>query len=150
VFHVAKTRNTKPETQKYSAFFMKKLLLIAALALCGTAVKAEKKDTTAVDTFKFTILKQNKITPVKNQASTGTCWSFSTIGFFESELLRMGKPEVDLSEMILSIERGAGIGSPSFSRTRKWPDNASVAFCSASSNDLPAEMHPGKSGKFTP
>lgn len=101
MFHVAKTRNTKPETQKYSAFFMKKLLLIAALALCGTAVKAEKKDTTAVDTFKFTILKQNKITPVKNQASTGTCWSFSTIGFFESELLRMGKPEVDLSEMFV-------------------------------------------------
>ena len=80
---------------------MKKLLLIAAIALCGTAAKAEKKDTTAVDTFKFTILKQNKITPVKNQASSGTCWSFSTIGFFESELLRMGKPEVDLSEMFV-------------------------------------------------
>ena len=42
-----------------------------------------------------------KISPVKNQASSGTCWSFSTIGFFESELLRMGKPEVDLSEMFV-------------------------------------------------
>ena len=89
------------EKHKTFSIFMKKLLLIAALALCGTAVKAEKKDTTAVDTFQFTILKQNKITPVKNQASTGTCWSFSTIGFFESELLRMGKPEVDLSEMFV-------------------------------------------------
>lgn len=62
---------------------------------------AAEKDTTAVDTFRFTIVKENKITPVKNQASTGTCWSFSALGFLESELLRMGKPEVDLSEMFV-------------------------------------------------
>jgi aminopeptidase C len=64
-------------------------------------LKAEKKDTTAVDTFRFTIQKENKITPVKNQASTGTCWSFSMLGYIESELLRTGKPEVDLSEMFV-------------------------------------------------
>ena len=38
-------------------------------------------------------------TPVKNQAVTGTCWSYTTTSFFESELLRMGKGEYDLSEM---------------------------------------------------
>lgn len=38
-------------------------------------------------------------TPVKSQGSTGTCWSFATTSFLESELLRMGKGEVDLSEM---------------------------------------------------
>ncbi len=80
---------------------MNKLFIIAALAVSSLAVSAEKKDTTAVDTFRFTTIKENKITPIKNQASTGTCWSFSTIGFFESELLRMGKPEVDLSEMFV-------------------------------------------------
>jgi bleomycin hydrolase len=40
-----------------------------------------------------------KATPVKNQARSSTCWSYSALSFFESELLRMGKPEYDLSEM---------------------------------------------------
>lgn len=39
------------------------------------------------------------VTPVKDQYRTGTCWSFSTLSFLESEMLRLGKPEVDLSEM---------------------------------------------------
>lgn len=38
-------------------------------------------------------------TPVKSQDITGTCWSFSTTSFLESELLRMGKGPVELSEM---------------------------------------------------
>ncbi len=38
-------------------------------------------------------------TPVKNQAVTGTCWSFATTSLFESELMRMGKGEYELSEM---------------------------------------------------
>lgn len=49
--------------------------------------------------YLFTIEKQYSATPVKNQARTGTCWSFSTVSFFESELIRMGKGEYDLSEM---------------------------------------------------
>ncbi len=80
---------------------MNKLLLIAAFCFIAFAASAVEKDTTAVDTFRFTTIKENKITPVKNQASSGTCWSFSAIGFFEAELLRLGKPEVDLSEMFV-------------------------------------------------
>ena len=57
------------------------------------------QDSTA--NFNFTTVKENKITSVKNQASSSTCWSFSGLAFFESELLRMGKPEVDLSEMFV-------------------------------------------------
>ncbi len=53
------------------------------------------------DTFVFSTVHENKITPVKNQASTGTCWSFSGLAFFESELLRMGKGDTDLSEMFV-------------------------------------------------
>ena len=99
MFRVIKpgTRNPEHEIPKY----MNKLLIIAALTVGSLTVSAEKKDTTAVDTFRFSTIKENKITPVKNQASTGTCWSFSTIGFFESELLRMGKPATDLSEMFV-------------------------------------------------
>ncbi|HOY31833.1 MAG TPA: C1 family peptidase [Bacteroidales bacterium] len=48
---------------------------------------------------KMNIIKELKTTPVKNQAMSSTCWSFATVSFFESELLRMGKGEYDLSEM---------------------------------------------------
>lgn len=40
-------------------------------------------------------------TPVKDQHRSGTCWSFSGLSFLESEMLRLGKPEVDLSEMFI-------------------------------------------------
>ncbi|MGE5682286.1 MAG: aminopeptidase C [Bacillota bacterium] len=49
----------------------------------------------------FTMDTQVKTTPVKNQARTGTCWCFATVSFLETELLRMGKGEFDLSEMYL-------------------------------------------------
>ena len=47
----------------------------------------------------FTIEKEIKHLPVINQGSTGTCWSFATTSFLESEIIRKGYPEVDLSEM---------------------------------------------------
>lgn len=53
------------------------------------------------DGYQFTTVKEVKITPVKNQNRTGTCWCFSGLGFLESELLRMGKGEYDLSEMFI-------------------------------------------------
>lgn len=51
--------------------------------------------------YKFEVIKEIPHTSVKNQFRTGTCWSFAGMSFFESEMLRMGKPEVDLSEMFL-------------------------------------------------
>ncbi|MEI6047363.1 MAG: C1 family peptidase [Bacteroidota bacterium] len=51
--------------------------------------------------YKFTPVIELKATPVKNQAGTGTCWCFATTSFIESELLRMGKGEYDLSEMYI-------------------------------------------------
>lgn len=47
----------------------------------------------------FTDIVRNQATPVKNQANSGTCWSYATAAFLEAELLRTGKGEVDLSEM---------------------------------------------------
>ena len=49
--------------------------------------------------YTFTDVKRLPATPVKDQYRSGTCWSFSGISFFESEILRMGKGEFDLSEM---------------------------------------------------
>jgi len=62
-----------------------------------------KNDTTAADTtgFQFTTLDSIAISPIKDQHRSGTCWAFSTIGFIESELLRMGKGLYDFSEMFV-------------------------------------------------
>jgi hypothetical protein len=51
--------------------------------------------------YKFTPVVDLKATSVKNQSATGTCWCFATTSFIESELLRMGKGEYDLSEMYI-------------------------------------------------
>ena len=41
----------------------------------------------------FTIEKEIKHLPVISQGNTGTCWSFATASFLESEIIRMGFPE---------------------------------------------------------
>ena len=51
--------------------------------------------------YKFKIQKQIKTTPVKDQYRSSTCWSFSSLAMIESELLQMGKEELDLSEMFV-------------------------------------------------
>ncbi|MEZ5012587.1 MAG: C1 family peptidase [Bacteroidales bacterium] len=51
--------------------------------------------------YNFTTVVSLKATPVKNQSRTGTCWCFATTSFIESELIRMGKGEYDLSEMFV-------------------------------------------------
>lgn len=80
---------------------MKKTVIAAsvllAYAFTTTAGAQEEKR----DGYVFTPVKEVKISPVKNQNRTGTCWCFSTMGFLESELLRMGKGEYDLSEMFI-------------------------------------------------
>jgi aminopeptidase C len=77
---------------------MNKIFMTAALAclVSGTAIAQEKKD--SVD---FTVVKENKITSIKDQNQSGTCWAYSALGFFEAELLRMGKGEHDLCESFL-------------------------------------------------
>jgi len=51
--------------------------------------------------YQFTIIKDNGALSVKNQNKSGTCWCFSTQSFLESELLRMGKGNIPLSEMFV-------------------------------------------------
>jgi aminopeptidase C len=77
-------------------------ILLASLMIVTNAQKGKTAvSTTKDDGYKFTPVVELKTTPVKNQASTGTCWNFATTSFIESELLRMGKGEYDLSEMYL-------------------------------------------------
>ena len=58
--------------------------------------------------YQFTKISELDATPVENQNRTGTCWSFSSLSFFESELIRMNKGQLNLSEMF--IVRNAYIG----------------------------------------
>lgn len=70
----------------------------SAMALAAGDDKVVVPDSTG---FKFTDVKVVKTTPVRDQNQSGTCWSFSTNSFMEGEMLRKGKPEVDLSEMFV-------------------------------------------------
>lgn len=74
---------------------MKKLTLMVAVLLISVSLLAQES------TYQFTVIKENPVTSIKNQANTGTCWSFSGVSFLESELLRIGKGEFDLSEMYI-------------------------------------------------
>ena len=83
---------------------MKKKLTIAMFtALAAITTFAQTDSVTAEPTYeyKFTIVKEHPATPVKDQAKTGTCWCFAMTSFMESELLRIGKGEYDLSEMFV-------------------------------------------------
>ncbi|MBR7026109.1 MAG: aminopeptidase [Bacteroidales bacterium] len=81
---------------------MKKLLLIVAALAMSFGAFAQAPAAPA-KTYEFKVVKQLPITSVKNQASSGTCWCFSTISFLESELIRKGvkDPDLDLSEMFV-------------------------------------------------
>ncbi len=82
---------------------MKKMLLmaLAALVLVPGTMTARKKQEVKKDTTIFTVVKENPITSIKDQNQSGTCWAYSSLGFFEAELLRMGKGKHDLCESFL-------------------------------------------------
>lgn len=76
---------------------MKKLFVLSAFVLMIMGASAQE----ASKGYQFSVVKENPITSIKNQGNSGTCWSFSGLGFLESEVIRMGKGEHDLSEMYI-------------------------------------------------
>ncbi len=70
--------------------------LVMALCMTLPALAQEKKEG-----YQFQTVVDLPATPVKDQFRSGTCWSFSGISFLESEMLRIGKKPVDLSEMFV-------------------------------------------------
>lgn len=85
-------------------------LIIVASSICIYAQDVNNKFTVSKELtnkkgsdYKFTVVKNLDATAVQNQNMTGTCWSFSAMSFFESELIRMGKgKEYNLSEMFVA------------------------------------------------
>jgi bleomycin hydrolase len=49
----------------------------------------------------LTPVSKSEHTSVKNQANTGTCWSFSMVSLIESQSLKNGLGQFDLSEMFI-------------------------------------------------
>ena len=72
-------------------------VFLLAASLTGTSQETPEKP----EGIRFTDEIVLPATPVKNQHRTGTCWSFSALSFFESEMLRLKKPVTDLSEMFI-------------------------------------------------
>ena len=70
---------------------MKRFLLLAGCLAClGVSATAQRTPGPTFPEYTFTTVKAAPITSIKNQASSGTCWSFSTISFLESEAIRLG------------------------------------------------------------
>ena len=125
---------------------MKKSILIAALGLFSLNITAQ--DAPKEEGFVFTTVKENPITSIKNQNRSSTCWSFSSLGFLESELLRMGKGEYDLSEMFVvhhtMVDRAQNYvryhGDSYFSPGGSFYD---IMFCLKNYGLVPQEAMPG-------
>lgn len=75
---------------------MKKLTLIVVALIVSLSIFSQEKEA-----YTFSVVKENPITSIKNQANSGTCWSFSGLSLIESELLRTGKGDFDLSDMYI-------------------------------------------------
>ncbi len=68
-----------------------KHLILSICLLSGSIAVAQN--------YEFTQVAEIECTDIKSQDNTGTCWSYSTTSFVESELIRMGKENIDISEM---------------------------------------------------
>ncbi|MDG1475527.1 MAG: C1 family peptidase [Vicingaceae bacterium] len=80
---------------------MKKSLFIA-LIFGATTLLAQEQDSTKADTLSFKKIVQWDANPVESQGQTGTCWSFSTSSFLESEIIRTKKGTHNLSEIFVA------------------------------------------------
>ncbi|MBO4624046.1 MAG: aminopeptidase [Bacteroidales bacterium] len=70
---------------------MKKCILTLAIVVASVSVQAQPQrpaSPVSPKDFTFTVVKENAITPVKNQNNSGTCWCFSALSFLESESIK--------------------------------------------------------------
>ena len=82
---------------------MKKIMTLALVAMLATGAQAQdKKDAENPNKPVFTTIKEMPITSIKNQNRSGTCWAYSTLSFFESEILKKSGKTYDLAEMYIA------------------------------------------------
>lgn len=84
---------------------MKKVFFAVLVALAATSLNAKTPKTKAAPARSkpvFTVVKENKITSIKDQNRSGTCWDYATMSFIESEILRKSGKTYNLSEMFIA------------------------------------------------
>ena len=82
---------------------MKKILTLALLAILATGANAAKpKKAARSNKPVFTTIKENPITSIKDQNRSGTCWDYSTLSYFESEILKATGKTYDLCEAFVA------------------------------------------------
>lgn len=81
---------------------MKKIIALALLAVVATGAKGKKQPKVDPNKPVFTIVKENPITSVKDQNRSGTCWAYSTLSYFESEILKSTGKTYDLCESFVA------------------------------------------------
>lgn len=83
---------------------MRKLLFLAlaATVALGAGAKAKKETPKPDNKPVFTTIKANPITSMKDQSRSGTCWDYSTISFFEAEILKATGKTYDLCESFVA------------------------------------------------
>jgi bleomycin hydrolase len=80
------------------SFILKTLLFLFSISACFLYAQTTN---VAGSKYQFTKIYNYDPSPVLSQGKTSTCWSFSCLSFLESELMRLGKPAVNLSEMYI-------------------------------------------------
>jgi aminopeptidase C len=83
---------------------MKKVIVIAMalLVAAGNVQAAKKKSAKNQNKPVFTTIKENPITSIKDQNRSGTCWDYSTLSFFEAEILKATGKKYDLCESFVA------------------------------------------------
>jgi aminopeptidase C len=83
---------------------MKKFMTFALMAMVALSVSAAKKKAPAKDQNKpvFTVIKEIPVTSIKDQNRSGTCWDYSTLSYFEAEILKATGKEYDLCESFVA------------------------------------------------
>ena len=83
---------------------MKKILAFALMAFVAVGAQAAKKKAPAKNENKpvFTVVKENPITTIKDQNRSGTCWDYSTLSFFEAEILKATGKKYTLCEAFVA------------------------------------------------
>lgn len=80
---------------------VKYVRMFVCSALCLGVVHSVSAQDVKQGGYHFTSIKEINTTSVKDQDRSSTCWSFSTLGLLESEILRLGNPAIDLSPMFV-------------------------------------------------
>jgi bleomycin hydrolase len=78
------------------------LLMSSSIYAQVDLINKVSSNQSSADSFHFTTIINAEATAVENQANSGTCWSYATNSFLESEMIKAGKPSVHLAKIFIA------------------------------------------------